>query len=72
MGLRGTCSHCRRTEDLTPVKFVTSSFCGDIKMVKKDLCERCLNTEFFYVDTNGTVKFNTIKTETTSVLGDEH
>lgn len=70
MGLRGECSNCRRTSELTPVKIVTSSFYGEMKTVNKDLCERCLNTEFFYVDNNGTVKFNIVKTETTSSIGE--
>lgn len=72
MGLRDTCSHCRRTSELTPVKFVTSSFYGEMKMVNKELCEKCINTEFFYVDNNGTVKFDTIRTETTSSIGDNN
>lgn len=68
---RGQCSHCRKeSSELTPVKFVTSSFYGEMKTIDKELCQRCLGTEFFYVDNNGTVKFNTVKTETTSSIGD--
>lgn len=68
MGIISTCSHCRKTSELKPVKFVTSSFYGEMKMVNKELCERCINTEFFYVDNNGTVKFNTVKTEKTASI----
>lgn len=66
----GKCSTCVNEESkLTPVKMVTGSFCGELRTVDKCLCYDCLKREFFYVDLNGTVKFNTVKTETTSSIG---
>jgi len=66
------CTACGSLETkLRPVKLVTGTFCGGLKVVDEYFCYGCLRKEFFYVDNNGTVKFNIVKTETTSSIKEQ-
>ena len=67
----GKCSGCGREETkLRPVTLVTGTFCGSLKVLHEHFCYGCLRKEFFYVDNNGTVKFNNITKETKAAINE--
>ena len=75
MGIQsiGKCTSCGSEETkLKPVKYVSGTFCGGLKTIDEYFCYNCLRKEFFYVDINGTVKFNTVKTETKAAISEDN
>ena len=65
----GKCTSCGSEETkLRPIKLVTGTFCGSLKVCYEHFCQFCLEKEFFYIDNNGTVKFNTVKTEVKATI----
>lgn len=70
--MQGECSECgRSSSNLTSVKKVDGSFYGAMKVSKEVLCENCTGTEFFYLDNNNTVKYNSVKVKRESTIKKE-
>ena len=71
--MQGACSGCGRTSsNLRPVSLVTSkTFGGDFFVDNCVLCENCIDTEYFYLDSNDTVKYNRVKVTVESSIEKE-
>jgi len=60
--MQGECSMCGRTSsNIRPVNVVTSKMFGGTFIDPHVLCEKCINTEYFYVDDKDVVKYNRVK-----------
>ena len=55
----GKCDSCGSEEaKLMSIRIVSGTFCGGLKVAAQNLCGKCRTKEFFYLDSNNTVRYN--------------